>query len=84
MFDRRERRWELVIPRLAIAFLGYMFYRNATGQVYPFNWFPWVVTVWALIGAAIVLLIPGLARGSGRRCRSWARRARAETDAADV
>ena len=65
VIDRGERRWELVIPPLAIAFLVYVFWRNAAGQVYPFNWFPWVVTAWALIGAAIVLLIPGLAQRIG-------------------
>ncbi len=41
--DRRERAWELVFPVSAIIVLAYVFDRNAVGQVYPFNWFPWVV-----------------------------------------
>ena len=43
VIDRGERKWELVVPPLAIAFLVYVFWRNASGQIYPYNQFPWVV-----------------------------------------
>jgi amino acid transporter len=58
---RRDRAWELAIPIVAIAVLAYVFYRNATGQAYPFNWFPWVVMGWLGAGLAVVVAVPGLA-----------------------
>jgi amino acid transporter len=63
--DRSERAWELVFPVVAIVVLGYVFDRNAVGQVYPFNWFPWVVVAWLAVGLAIIMTIPGLARRIG-------------------
>jgi amino acid transporter len=63
--DQRERRWEMVIPPLAIAFLVYVFWRNAVGQVYPYEYFPWVVAAWAAIGLVVVVAVPGLARRIG-------------------
>jgi amino acid transporter len=65
VIDRGERAWELVIPPLAILFLAYVFWRNASGQSYPFNWFPWLVGAWAVIGLAIVVAVPGLANRIG-------------------
>ena len=65
VIDRGERKWELVVPPLAIVFLVYVFWRNASGQIYPYDKFPWVVGAWALVGLLIVLLIPGLARRIG-------------------
>jgi amino acid transporter len=63
--DRRERKWELVIPPIAILFLAYVFWRNARGVPYPYDRFPWLVAGWALIGLAIVVAVPGLARRIG-------------------
>jgi len=63
--DRRERAWELVFPVSAIIILAYVFYRNAVGQVYPFNWFPWVVVAWLAVGFTIIMTVPGLARRIG-------------------
>jgi amino acid transporter len=68
--DRRERAWELVFPIAAIAVLAYVFDRNAVGQVYPFNWFPWVVVAWLAVGLAIILAVPGLARRIGANLTS--------------
>jgi amino acid transporter len=66
-FDRQERPWEMVISGLGIAFLLYVLWRNVSDQVYPYNHFWQVVAVWLLVGLAIVLAVPGLARriGSG-------------------
>jgi amino acid transporter len=63
--DSRERLWELVFPVAAILVLAYVFYRNAVDQVYPFNWFPWVVGAWLLAGFIIIMAVPGLARRIG-------------------
>jgi amino acid transporter len=63
--DSRERLWELVFPVAAIIVLAYVFYRNAVDQVYPFNWFPWVVAGWLLAGFIIIMAVPGLARRIG-------------------
>ena len=63
--DRRERAWELLFPVAGIAVLIYVFDRNAVGQLYPFNWFPWVVAAWLVAGLAIILAVPGLASRIG-------------------
>jgi hypothetical protein len=68
--DSRERLWELVFPVAAIIVLIYVFYRNAVDQVYPFNWFPWVVAVWLLAGFAIIMAVPGLASRIGANLTS--------------
>ena len=54
-----------MFPVVAIVVLGYVFDRNAVGQVYPFNWFPWVVVAWLAVGLAIIMAVPGLARRIG-------------------
>ena len=63
--DSRERLWELFFPVAAILVLVYVFDRNAVDQVYPFNWFPWVVGAWLLAGFAIIMAVPGLASRIG-------------------
>ena len=63
--EGRERLWELAFPAAAILVLIYVFYRNAVDQVYPFNWFPWVVAGWLLAGFAIIMAVPGLATRIG-------------------
>jgi amino acid transporter len=63
--DRREAGWEMAIPVLGILLLAYVLYRNVSGQIYPFNWFPWVVGVWLVAGLGIVLAVPGLATRIG-------------------
>ena len=63
--DQGERRWEMLIPPLAIAFLVYVFWRNAVGQIYPYEYFPWVVAAWAAVGLVVVVAVPGLARQIG-------------------
>jgi amino acid transporter len=63
--DQGERRWEMLIPPLAIAFLVYVFWKNAVGQIYPYDHFPWVVAAWAAVGLVVVVAVPGLARRIG-------------------
>jgi amino acid transporter len=62
---RSAPMYEIVIPLLGIAFLGYTIYKNVTGQVFPYDRFPWVVLVWLIIGTLIVLATPRLAARIG-------------------
>jgi amino acid transporter len=64
-FDRQEKPWEMGISVLGIAFLLYVLWRNVSGQIYPYDHFWQVVGVWLLVGLAIVLAVPGLARRIG-------------------
>jgi amino acid transporter len=63
--DRAERGWTMVVPPLAIVFLVYVFWRNASGVPWPYDRFPWLVAGWAAIGLLIVLAVPGLASRIG-------------------
>jgi amino acid transporter len=62
---RRAPRWQAVIPVVAIAILGYIIYKQVSGQVFPYDRFPFVVAAWLLVGLAIVVALPGLARRIG-------------------
>jgi amino acid transporter len=63
----RIPRWEIVIPALAIAYLGYVLYKQSVGQAAPYNRFPYMAGAWCLIGLLIVLIAPGMARRIGAR-----------------
>ncbi len=70
LFLRGERRaplLELVIPVIAIGIILYVLYQNtlAEGLEYPYTVFPLVVAGWLLLGLAIAVLVPGLARRVG-------------------
>ena len=62
---RRAPMWQVVIPVIAIAFLAYTIYKNIKGATFPYDRFPFVVAIWLLVGLAIVLALPGLARRIG-------------------
>src|ERR1700744_5236103 len=62
---RSAPMYEIVIPLLGIAFLGYTIYKNVTGQVFPYDRFPFVVLAWLVIGTLIVLATPKLAARIG-------------------
>ena len=67
---QRVRRWEIVIPTAAVAFLLYTLYHN----VYPvpdspYNLFPYIVAAWVAIAAVATFSIPGFARKIGVRLR---------------
>ncbi|MEA2251577.1 MAG: hypothetical protein QOG70_1819 [Solirubrobacteraceae bacterium] len=62
---RRAPLWQIVIPLLAIAFLGYTIYKNVHGTSFPYNRFPIVVAIWLAGGIAISVAFPGLARSIG-------------------
>src|SRR5918997_5171694 len=65
-FSGRVRAWEAIFPVIALAILVYVIYANVYPvQAFPFNLFPYIVAVWLVVGLAIVLLVPGLARRIG-------------------
>jgi hypothetical protein len=62
---RRAPIWQIVIPLIAIAFLGFTIYKNVKGTSFPYDRFPFVVAIWLAVGAAITVAFPGLARSIG-------------------
>jgi amino acid transporter len=62
---RRAPLWEIIFPLLGIAFLIYTLYKNVQGVAFPYSRFPLVVGIWLVIGLAIILAVPKLARRIG-------------------
>jgi hypothetical protein len=62
---RRAPLWQIPVPLIAMAFLGYTIYKQIHGQVFPFDRFPWVVLGWLVLSVVIVAAAPGLARRLG-------------------
>jgi amino acid transporter len=63
---RREALWRVIVPILAIAALVYVIYKNVWPRpAYPYDNFPLMVGGWLLVGIAIALFYPGLARRVG-------------------
>jgi hypothetical protein len=62
---RRVPLWQIVVPAIAIAFLGYTIYKNIEGTSSPYNRFPYVVAAWLVVGIAITLAFPALTRSIG-------------------
>jgi amino acid transporter len=58
-------RRELVLPALAIVYLGYVFYTQSTGQAAPYKYFPYIAGGWCLLGLLLVVARPRLARRIG-------------------
>ncbi len=66
--DTRVPRWEIVVPVLGLAVLGYTLFRN----VYPyptgaFAWLPLVCGAWLLAAVVLVVARPQVARRAGER-----------------
>jgi hypothetical protein len=57
----RAPRWQVVVPVLALAFVIYTIYKNVIGVHGPYRFFPYIVLVWLIVGAALVYAVPGLA-----------------------
>ncbi len=63
---RRVGRWEVFMPVLGIAFLAYTLYRQVVPvPAAPYKFFPYVVVGYLLIGAALVIAVPGMAARVG-------------------
>lgn len=63
---RRVGRWEIFMPVLGIAFLAYTLYRQVVPvPASPYKYFPYVVVAYLVIGAALVVAVPGMAARIG-------------------
>jgi len=62
---RRAPLWQIPIPLVGMAFLGYTIYKQVSGQVFPYDRFPYLVLGWLLLSVVVVLTAPGLARRLG-------------------
>jgi amino acid transporter len=64
---RREALWRVMVPILAIAALVYTLYKNLWPRPpHPYNLFPYIIGGWLLLGIAITVAFPTLARRIGR------------------
>jgi hypothetical protein len=66
-----------------MAFLGYTIYKQVSGQVFPYDRFPFVVLGWLALSLVIVITAPGLAKrlGEGLARREGMSAEGAEADA---
>lgn len=65
---RRLALWKVLVPTVGVAALVYTFYKNVYPvQPSPYNLFPYIAAAWLLVGVAIVLAFPRLARQMGER-----------------
>ncbi|WP_028058479.1 APC family permease [Candidatus Solirubrobacter pratensis] len=62
---RRAPLWQIVVPIIGIAFLGYTIWKNIDGTSFPYNRFPIVVGVWLIVGLSITVAFPALTRRIG-------------------
>ncbi|HEY1596359.1 MAG TPA: APC family permease [Thermoleophilaceae bacterium] len=62
---KRAPYWQIPIPVIGLAFLGYTIYKQVKGQAFPYNHFPFLVLAWLVIGLLVVFLSPGLAKRLG-------------------
>jgi amino acid transporter len=62
---RRAPIYEIVVPLLAIVFLGYTIYKNVVGVSFPYDRFPIWVGAWLVVGLLFILVQPGLAARIG-------------------
>jgi amino acid transporter len=62
---RRAPLWQIVVPIIGIAFLGYTIWKNIDGTSFPYNRFPIVVGVWLIAGLSITVAFPALTRRIG-------------------
>jgi amino acid transporter len=62
---RRAPLWQLPIPVLGMAFLGYVIYKQVSGQSFPYDRFPYLVLGWLVLSLVVVIAAPGLARRLG-------------------
>jgi hypothetical protein len=62
---RRAPLWQIPIPLLAMAFLGYVIYKQVSGQTFPYDRFPYVVAGWLLLSVVVVVAAPRFARRLG-------------------
>jgi amino acid transporter len=64
--DRKAPTWEIIVPVAGVAVLGYTLYKNTFGLDFPYDRFPILVSIWLLVGLAVVLFSPGVTKRIGR------------------
>lgn len=65
---RRAQLGEAVLPLAGLALIAYVLYRNVWPiPNAPYNTFPYIVAGWGIIGLAVVVVTPGLAKRIGQR-----------------
>jgi amino acid transporter len=65
--ERREPRWRVIVLILATAAIVYTFYRQVhPTPPYPYDLLPYIMGGWAVLGIAITIAFPGLARRIGQ------------------
>jgi amino acid transporter len=62
---RRAPLWQIPIPLIGMAFLGYTIYKQVSGQSFPYDRFPWVVAGWLVFAIVVVVAAPRLTRRLG-------------------
>jgi hypothetical protein len=62
---RRAPLWQIVVPLLGIAFLGFVIYKQVSGQSFPYDRFPYVVAGWLLLSIIALIAAPRFARRLG-------------------
>jgi amino acid transporter len=59
-------KWKAIVPILAAIAVGYTLYNELVpAPAYPYNVFPYVTLAWLVIGAAVVMFAPRLAKRMG-------------------
>jgi amino acid transporter len=65
--EAREPRWRAVVIVLALAAIVYTFYKQVWPRPpHPYDLFPLMIAVWAVLGVVITLAFPALTRQIGR------------------
>ncbi len=59
-------KWRGILPAIAVIICGYVLYANIyPAPASPYNYFPYILLAWLVIGTVIILLSPQLARRVG-------------------
>jgi amino acid transporter len=59
-------KWKAAVPILAAIAVGYTLYNELVpAPAYPYNVFPYITLAWLVVGAAVVMFAPQLARRMG-------------------
>ena len=59
-------KWRGILPAIAVIICGYVLYANIyPAPASPYNYFPYILLAWLIIGAAVILLSPQLTRRVG-------------------